>query len=341
MSIRTIAAGSRLAVLLGFIVSGRSAGAATTGANGTHDPSRIIEANGKFYVYSTGGGTMVSTDGLAWKTGTAPAWNQALLANNEGIWAPDGIYVNGQYLLFYAMYSANKAGAIGLITSPTLDPSSSSYKWTDHGVVVSSPAGSTFSTIDPCPILDTQGNLWLSWGGGYPFSTSANSIWVTRLDNATGLPLTSDPAYKPPASPGYPIEQGHKEGSYLYYHGGYHFVWYQTGSCCSGASSTYEMHVARAQSISGPYSGDRVFLASHDAIHGPGQIGIYDQCGASRFTYHYYPDTGGSVLGENELTWGSDGWPVAGAESTTPLTACDQTGTGGGGGTGAFRPHHR
>ena len=61
---------------------------------------------------------------------------------------------------------------------------------------------------------------------------------------------------------------------------------------------------------------------------------MYDKCGASRFTYHYYPDTGGSVLGENELTWGSDGWPVAGAPSTTPLTACADQGAGGASGAG-------
>lgn len=35
------------------------------------------------------------------------------------------------------------------------------------------------------------------------------------------------------------------------------------------------------------------------------------------------------MLGENELSWGSDGWPVVGAESTTPLTACSPANGGG------------
>jgi hypothetical protein len=83
MSIRRIVAGSSVVLLVGIVAMGRPARAATSGANGTHDPSRIIEANGKFYVYSTGGGTMVSTDGLAWKNGSAPTWNQALLANTK------------------------------------------------------------------------------------------------------------------------------------------------------------------------------------------------------------------------------------------------------------------
>jgi MYXO-CTERM domain-containing protein len=268
---------------------------------------------------------MVSSDGLVWATGTAPSWNRNLLANNEGIWAPDGIYLNGQYYLYYAMYAANKSSAIGLITSPTLDPSSASYKWTDQGAVVTGPAGSTFSMIDPCPVLDAQGNLWLSWGGGYPFSTSANSIWLTRLDNTTGLPLTSDPSYKPPASPGYPLEQGHKEGSYVYYHNGYYYLFWQTGSCCSGTASTYEINMARATAITGPYTDDRIFYASNGDVHGPGQIGIYSCGGVERFTYHYYP-TAESVLGENELTWSTDNWPVAGPPATTSLNLpCAET----------------
>ena len=44
----------------------------------------------------------------------------------------------------------------------------------------------------------------------------ADSIFLTRLDNATGLALTSDPGYKPPASPGYALEKGHKEGPYIH-----------------------------------------------------------------------------------------------------------------------------
>jgi hypothetical protein len=79
-------------------------------------------------------------------------------------------------------------------------------------------------------------------------------------------------------------------------------------------------------------AGDKVFYASTGDIHGPGHMGIYSACGVERFTYHYYP-TATSILGENELSWGSDGWPVVGPESTTPLVPCGGTG-GAGGSTG-------
>ncbi len=316
--------------------------AQTSGDNGSHDPSRMIESNARVYIYSTGGGAKSSADGLVWRNEASPAWNKTLHPNNQGIWAPDGIYLNGQYYLYGSMWAADKSSALVLLTSPTLDPSAANYKWTDQGVAVAGPVGVTHSVIDPAPVLDADGNLWVSWGGGYPFSETVDSIFVTRMDNQTGLPVTSDPGYKPPDSPGYAIAQGHKEGSYLYYHGGNYFLWYQTGSCCSGTASTYTMHVARASAITGPYSGDRTFYAGSTSldIHGPGHIGIYDCGGVERFTYHYYPNNG-SVIGENTLTWGSDGWPVAGAQVTTglKLPCADMTppagGTGGASGTGS------
>jgi Glycosyl hydrolases family 43 len=344
--------GLGLAVWLGVGLVAAPARAQTSGDNGTHDPSRMIESEGRVYVYSTGGGAKSSSDGLVWRAEPAPPWNRALLPNNQGIWAPDGLFLNGQYYLYGAMWSADQSSALVLTTSPTLNPASPNYKWTDRGVVVAGPVGVTHSCIDPAPVLDAGGNLWVVWGGGYPFPTTADSIFVTRLDNQTGLPLASDPGYKPPTSPGYAIAQGHKEGPYIHYHGGSYFLWYQTGNCCGGPTSanptTYVMHVARAPSITGPYTGDRVFYATQTAlgIYGPGHMGIYQCGGVERFTYHYYPNNG-SVLGENALTWGSDGWPVAGPRVTTPLMLpCAQStppgggtggASGGGGGTGGDR----
>jgi MYXO-CTERM domain-containing protein len=314
-----------------------AAAAATSGNNGSHDPSRMIACDKKVYIYSTGGGGKRSSDGLSWQDIQAPPWNRSL-ANNQGIWAPDVIFLNGKYLLFGSMWNDGKASRITLLSSPTLNPDAPNYAWKDEGTVVEGPAGVTHSVIDPAPVLDTAGNLYVVWGGGYPFANEADSIFLTRLDNATGLALTTDPGYKPPASPGYPLMKGHKEGPYIHYRDSYYYLFWQTGGCCSGASSTYTIHVARSPDVKGPYTGDRTFYASRGSIHGPGHMGIYTDCGMQRFTYHYYPDTGGSVIGHNELTWGADGWPSVGAEATTPVEICDSMGAGGsgsGGGAGA------
>jgi beta-xylosidase len=307
--------------------------AQTTGDNGSHDPSRMIESGGKVYIYSTGGGMKSSRDGLAWTTGPAPTWNRSHLAGNEGIWAPDIFQMGGKFYLYGSMWSSpTKSSALVLLTSPTVDPAAPGYGWTDQGVVVAGPSGVTHSCIDPAPLLDQEGNPWVVWGGGYPFPDAATSIWLTRLDKTTGLPLASDSAYRPPHQPGYSLKKGHKEGPYIHFHAGYYYLWWQTGGCCSGTSSTYTMHVARSATITGPYTGDRVFYASQRdlGINGPGHMGIF-KCGQEeRFTYHYYP-TARSVIGVNRLTWGGDGWPIAGPQVTTPLQLpCSPTGAGPG-----------
>ena len=323
--------------------SSRAALAQTSGANATHDPSRIIESSGKFYFCSTGGSCASSSDGLAWSTTglklTVPAWSTKYApTGNAGIWAPDIVYFKNRYYIYYSFCASVPQApcVIGLYTTPTLDSTASGYKLTDEGMVVNNPTNDAtyqFATIDPGPIVDPSGNLWTSWGSGYGKDQKVTQLWITRLDT-TGLPLTSDSAYKPPAVLGHALETGRREGSYVHYRNGYYYLFWNEGGCCAGTASTYTIWVARSQgSITGPYSGNRIFYAGGGNVHGPGHIGIYNACGAERFTYHYYP-TATSILGENELTWSSDGWPVPGAMSTTPLKPCDTMGMGGHGGQG-------
>lgn len=176
----------------------------TTGGNGSHDPSRMIECEGRFYVYSTTGDCKSSADGLSWKTESNmfpkgfPSW---VFPSNRGVWAPDIIYFNNQYYLYYSVAASAPASAcaIGLMTSPTLNPASPNYKWTDRGQVVNNPDNTSdiqFAAIDPAPILDSAGNLWVVWGSGYGKDQAKDQIWITRMDNKTGLPLLSDPLRK-------------------------------------------------------------------------------------------------------------------------------------------------
>ncbi|NLG16376.1 MAG: arabinan endo-1,5-alpha-L-arabinosidase [Fibrobacter sp.] len=306
----------------------------TTGNNGSHDPSRMVECEGRFYVYSTTGDCKSSADGLSWKTEPNmfprgfPSW---VFPANRGVWAPDIIYHNNQYYLYYSVAAAAPASACatGLMTSPTLNPASPDYKWTDRGQVVYNPDNTPdiqFAAIDPAPILDTSGNLWVVWGSGYGKDQSKDQIWITRMDNNTGLPLLSDPSYRPPLHPGYPLATGRKEGAYMHYRNGYYYLFWNTGSCCSGTSSTYAISVSRSRNITGPFTGDRLFYQSTGNIHGPGHMGIYSACGVELFTYHYYP-TSVSILGINTLSWNNDGWPVLGSQINKPLVPCGITST--------------
>lgn len=301
-----------------------------TGSTGSHDPSRMIYCNGKYYLYSTGGGMKYSTDKINWTSGTSPFSGvptsvKNAVPNNQGIWAPDVIFYNNKYYLYYSVADpASTNSAIGLITSPTLDPSGAGYKWTDVGVVVhhhDKPDKKT--AIDPCPFLDASNNLWLSWGSGYADGAtwSDPTIFITKMDNTTGLASSTDLNE-------YPVALGHIEGSAIYYLRGYYYAFWNSGGCCSGASSTYTVHMARSPTVTGTYvdkngagNSSVTFLAAtvvknsiNGNEHGPGHVGILSEGGIDRVTYHYYPDTGGSVIGEETVVWGADGWPTAGAD---------------------------
>jgi beta-xylosidase len=141
--------------------------------------------------------------------------------------------------------------------------------------------------------------MWMSFGSGYG-SFPDTSLNVIALNKDTGLRSGTSDAV---------VGSGHAEATYVQYHDGYYYLFWNTGGCCSGASSTYEIHVARSTSPTGPYGTSQIFDSSSAGIHGPGQIGILTQDGQDYFSYHYYPDTGGSVLGFGKLNW-VNGWPV-------------------------------
>src|SRR5262249_354443 len=130
-----------------------------TGNLSTHDPSTVVHVDGKYYFYYTGTGILskTSTNRINWSNGpsifsTAPSWIAAAVPGNtnRNYWAPDIAYFNGQYNLYYSVSTfGSQVSAIGLATSPTLDPTSPNYHWTDRGPVIESHQGSPYNTIDP------------------------------------------------------------------------------------------------------------------------------------------------------------------------------------------------
>jgi arabinan endo-1,5-alpha-L-arabinosidase len=248
----------------------------TSGATGSHDPSRMTLCDGKYYVYSTGGGMKYSSDQVTWTSGpspfaavtpttspaTAPARGRggrgatpasvrAIVPQDRGIWAPDVIFHNNKYYLYYCVAAPLTVShcAIGLLTSPTLDPSSPNYKWTDAGVVLSTwNKVVKRSAIDPCPFVDANGDLWMSWGSGYANGSAGDdpTIIISKLDNATGLLSTTDTTE-------YPVAPGHTEGSFVYYRSGFYYAFWNDGGSGPPPNATYRIHVARSKTVTGPY----------------------------------------------------------------------------------------
>ena len=125
-----------------------------------HDPSTVIQADGKFYVYATGNGlpAFVSDDGWTWRR--AGSVMQAVPGGKPG---PDVIARGGNNTLGAGHHPCRRPGtssttprpgtqpksAIGLLVGKTLDPASPDYKWEDGGPVVWSDGVEDSNAIDP------------------------------------------------------------------------------------------------------------------------------------------------------------------------------------------------
>jgi arabinan endo-1,5-alpha-L-arabinosidase len=289
-----------------------------------HDPSRIVKCNGKYFVYYTGDNIPMrySTDMLTWKTGKSvfekvPDWVRKAVpqAKSEFVWAPDVIFLNNEYRLYYSFSTfGSKVSVIGLVTNPTLDPESPNYKWTDAGLVVQSSTETPYNAIDPGLIIEEGGEMWLSFG-----SWSRAGIQLVRLDKTTGQP----------ASRFYTLAARQSEGPeapYIHYQNGYYYLFENEGFCCRGMNSTYRIMVGRSKSITGPYldktgkdlaqGGGTLFLDSEGIEIGPGHVGIISEGGIDRFTYHYYASLANGIptLGLQTMVWNADGWPAPGMD---------------------------
>ena len=129
----------------------------------THDPVMIVE-DGKYYLFSTGNGisVMSSRDMLDWQFekpvfDNPPQWAVDMIDGYKGhTWAPDIIYHDGLYHLFYSCSAFGKnTSAIGHATNKTLNPDSPDFKWVDHGPVIQSvPNRDAWNAIDPNLIID-------------------------------------------------------------------------------------------------------------------------------------------------------------------------------------------
>ena len=303
-----------------------------------HDPSTVIQADGKFYVYGTGNGlpAFVSDDGWTWRRagqvmqavpGGKPG-PEVLAKGGNNTWAPDIIRSGDRYFLYYSAPGPQPKSAIGLLIGKTLDPASPDYKWEDAGPVVWSDGVEDCNAIDPGVFRDpTNGTLWLTYGSYFGY------IRLVELDPRTGKRLR--PERKP-----FDIAIN-SEASIMIFRDGWYYLLVTHGSCCAGASSTYNIRMGRSRKVTGPFldnmgidmlqGGGKLFAGSSGRNVGPGHFGLIDLGdGVEKFSLHYEADLdrgGVSVLDIRPLLW-RDGWPVAGENLTAGTFQIESARTG-------------
>ena len=281
-----------------------------------HDPSTPIHQGDTWVVFSTGNGisTRYSRDLKTWTEGgpvfkELPAWHREVVANHKGyLWAPDVIRRGDHYLLYYSVSGWGKnVSAIGLASSPTLDPKDPTYRWKDEGIVIRSDDKSAYNAIDPQLHADPDGRLWMVFGSFW------TGIQLIELNPKTGLrkedqvrQLAWHESIEAPA---------------LLKHGGYYYLFVNWGLCCRGVNSTYEIRIGRSRKVTGPYldatgddlatGGGTVFLSTEGDRVGPGHASFIQEKGGTRMFFHYYDRRRGgfATLGDLPIRWADNGWP--------------------------------
>ncbi|KAI0691978.1 glycoside hydrolase family 43 protein [Cytidiella melzeri] len=282
-----------------------------TGNTAVHDPTLCKDASGTYFVFSTGTGIEIRTspDRTAWTYignvwSTAPtATNQFTGTTNGVLWAPDCLYANNKFHLFYAASSfGSQNSGIFYATSNTGQPGS----WTDQGLVLSTVTGDSYNAIDPNLLISANGIWYLSLGS---FWTGIKQVQLTSSGALASSTVTSLAERSGTDA---------IEASVVYSYGSYFYLFTSWDLCCEGTSSTYNIRVGRSTSINGPYvdqsnvaltsGGGTLVLETHDSIYGPGGQDLFTDSDGPILVYHYYTSTG-SYLGINKLDF-SSGWPV-------------------------------
>ncbi|HWY29889.1 MAG TPA: LamG-like jellyroll fold domain-containing protein, partial [Candidatus Acidoferrum sp.] len=284
-----------------------------------------------YFIYGDGQGIdgIKSTDLRNWSAASVifpsgpPAWTSNSVPGFTGyFWAPDNAYFNGRYNIYYACSQWGTINsAIGLVTTPSLV----SPVWTDQGKVIqSNPDFATNATtdltayncIDPSVMVDTNGSVWLSFG------SYSDGILIMQLDPTTGKRISPSSRIYRVSNNGPVFFSNTEEGSCLYQHGGYYYLFVNFGGCCSGVDSTYNIRVGRSPTVTGPYfdrnginmtnGGGTMVLESQARYIGPGHAAIMNDNGTNWFTFHYYDgnNNGNATVGMMRLNWAVDGWPA-------------------------------
>lgn len=291
-----------------------------------HDPV-VIKEKDTYYLFCTGRGISVfsSKDLKKWDKEPAvfkekPVWADSVAADFKNhIWAPDIIFHNNMYYLYYSVSAFGKnTSAIGVTTNVTLNPEDKNYKWTDHGIVVQSyPNRDEWNAIDPNVIIDENNTAWLSFGSFwdgikmFKLSPDLKSIaqpqeWHTIAKRRNTVLAEGSAAIEAP---------------FVFKKNGYYYLFTSWDLCCKGKESTYKIAVGRSKNVTGPYQdkegnllhqgGGTIVAKGDENYYGVGHNSAYTFDGVDYLFYHGYDakQNGKSVLVVKELKWDADLWP--------------------------------
>lgn len=295
-----------------------------------HDPV-VIKEKETFHLFCTGTGIthLTSTDLKNWEKvqpvfAQKPTWTDSVVPDFKNhIWAPDVLFKNGMYYLFYSVSAfAKNTSAIGVATSKSLNPLSPDYGFTDHGILVQShPNRDMWNAIDPNLVFDENNTAWMAFGSFW------DGLKLVKLDNSLLKMAEPQEWYTiarrersfdlPDADPG----DAALEAPFIFKKEGYYYLFLSWDLCCRGADSTYKVVVGRSKSVTGPYldangkdlaqGGGTLVIQGNENWYGVGHNSAYSFDGTDFFFSHAYDahDNGTPKLVVKEMEW-KNGWPI-------------------------------
>jgi arabinan endo-1,5-alpha-L-arabinosidase len=295
-------------ILIGLtgLIFTHSKGVDLSGLLNSHDPATLIRDGDTYWHFTTGDGiwSSVSKNLSHWESsnttvfpiGDWPSWINSYVPDFAGhFWAPDIIFMNGMYYLYYSCSTfGSSRSAIGVVRTTSLnDPD-----WQDLGVVVSSNGStSAINAIDPGLFRDDDGKIYMTYGSWF------GGIGIIEIDTLTGWSNSSTTHL-------YGGDHQSIEASTIFKEGEYYYLVVNRGNCCQGINSTYYITAGRSANVMGPYEDFQTILQTEGKYIGPGHFGLLRESCGNFVSVHYYDgeDNGRPKLDILKLTF-TDDWP--------------------------------
>lgn len=305
------------------------------------DISIIQDATGKYYRFAGHHGIEIATaPSLAgpWKNSSTPAfptWSTelaGLVPLLKDFWAPDVRKIGDTYYLFFTAedfgtgifgfgnFASAQYGVTFVATSKSLDGGT----WTIRNKLDIPLNGPQYTRFDTSLLVEGD-DIYMSFGSyswgmfGIPMKSPPLQVL-----NQSVTMLVADDAVPGP-------QRNRSEGSYLFKHDDFYYIFYASGDCCPGIrgvpGSEYKIEYCRAHAVQGPYfsregrscldgEGGTLLLPSHgDSVYAPGSPSVFHDPTHGLVLVYQYMDPH-VHLGERHIRMGwnplrfEDGWPV-------------------------------
>jgi beta-xylosidase len=227
-----------------------------------------------------------------------PAEHFATPRHGGGVWAPSIRYHAGKYWIYYPDPD------FGLYVTTAVDPRGA---WSEPVLVLGGKG-----LIDPCPLWDDDGSVYLVHGWAKSRSGIANRVTLRRL-SPDGL-STDDPGIT--VVEGADLPGWHTiEGPKLYRRGKYYYIFAPAGGVATGYQAVF-----RSENIRGPYEARIVLEQGRTAVNGPHQGAWVDTPSGESWFLHFQ-DRGafGRIVHLQPMRWLDDGWPQMGTPGTSGI----------------------